>query len=69
MVGLLKAYELLSSAAHHKLMVDAYKMDDRWFQQQMGQVDILRPKIIEELKEKTLGVRHAASKLVSIFTR
>lgn len=69
MIGLLKAYELLSSPAHQRLMSDTYKMDDRWFQHQMSQVDILRPKIIEELKERTLGIRYTASKIVNFFGR
>ena len=51
MVGLLKMYKLLGDARYQHLMTSVYNMDDRWFHNQMGNVEILRPKIIEALKK------------------
>ncbi len=53
MVGLLNMYKILNDTKYHHLLVNDYGMDDRWFQQQMSEVDVLRPKVIENIKAKT----------------
>lgn len=68
-VGLLNMYKILGNSKLHHLMVNDYEMDDRWFQQQMGEVDVLRPKMIEEIKVKTLGIRLIFRQLVAVFYR
>jgi glycosyltransferase involved in cell wall biosynthesis len=67
MIGLLKMHALLSSARHNHLMTQTYKIDDRWFQQKMSEVDVLRPRIIAELREKAVGVRATINKITRLF--
>ena len=69
MIGLLEMYKILSKSKCHDLMVNCYGMDDRWFQRQMGEIDVLRPKIIEEIKYKTLGIRSGWRRLAAMFDR
>lgn len=57
LIGLLKMHTLLNSPLHHNLMISSYGMGDRWFQKKMSAVDVLRPKAIEETKEKIKQVR------------
>lgn len=49
MVGLLKLSRLLNSPVHHDILSDTYGIDDRWFQKEMGNIDVLRPKMIAML--------------------
>ncbi len=43
-LGLLKLERLLNSPEHHQILCDDYGIDDRWFQREMGEIDVLRPK-------------------------
>ena len=56
---------LLNSAKHHDLLRNDYAIDDRWFQQQMGEVDVLRARMFEEIKGKTVWIRSAWYKTIS----
>ena len=67
MIGLIKMYQMLNQADGHDLLVDGYGMDDRWFQQQMSEVDVLRPKIIEELKGKRREIKGWVSCFLGLF--
>ncbi|MDP2099531.1 MAG: glycosyltransferase [Methylobacter sp.] len=65
LIGLLDMQSLLSSPKHHDLLVSDYGIDDRWFQQQMGEVDVLRSRAFEEIKSKTLWMRSGLHKIIS----
>jgi glycosyltransferase involved in cell wall biosynthesis len=69
LLGLLAMQNLLSSAKHHDLLLSDYAIDDRWFQQQMGEVDVLRARIFEEIKGKTVWIRSAWHKSISYIKR
>jgi glycosyltransferase involved in cell wall biosynthesis len=69
MLGLLKMYKILSDINCHHLMVNSYSMDDRWFQRQMSEVDVLRPRIIEEIKGMTFGLRIEFKRIVGLLNR
>lgn len=69
MVGLLNMYKILNEPKYHNLMANDYGMDDRWFQQQMSEVDVLRPKFIEEVKTKTRGMKSRINLFPSLFGR
>ncbi|MBW1248163.1 glycosyltransferase [Pseudomonas tolaasii] len=62
MIGLLKLNALLNSPAHFSILKRDYSIDDRWFQAQMGEIDVLRPKMVAVIGEKTLGARQAFKK-------
>lgn len=67
LVGLLAMQNLLNSPKHHNLLASTYGVDDRWFQQQMGDIDVLRPRTFEEIKSKTLWIRSGWHKIISRF--
>ncbi len=65
MIGLLKFNSLLNSPAHFEVLQRDYKIDDRWFQAQMGDIDVLRPKVVAMIGEKTIGLRRVLKKLLN----
>lgn len=69
MIGLLSMYKILNDSKYHDLMVKSYGMDDRWFQQQMGKIDVLRPRIIEEFYEKKRRIKAGINRFASLFGR
>jgi len=69
MVGLLNMYKILNDPQCHHLMTDSYGLDDRWFQQQMSEVDVLRPKIIANIKAKTRGIKTGINLFAGLFGR
>lgn len=46
MIGILAINRLLESDLHREVMARDYGIDDRWFHREMGELDVLRPKII-----------------------
>jgi glycosyltransferase involved in cell wall biosynthesis len=40
-IGLHKMFQLLKSDKHYECLVKEYNINDRWFQQKMGEIDIL----------------------------
>ena len=52
MIGVISMNNLLSSQIHRTVLARDYGIDDRWFHDQMGDLDVLRPKIIAALAEK-----------------
>lgn len=46
MIGLLRLSQLLNSSIHHEILLNSYNIDDRWFQKMMGDIDVLRPKVM-----------------------
>lgn len=63
MIGILELNRLLGSSVHRKVLEEAYGIDGRWFQAQMGNVDILRPKIVAIIGKKTIALRSAFRRL------
>ncbi|MBK5552229.1 glycosyltransferase [Pseudomonas sp. TH03] len=58
MVGMLKLNALLNSPAHHDVMVNQYGLDDRWFQKELGEIDVLRPKVVAVMsQQKSRAIR------------
>ena len=51
MIGLLRMRQLLDDSAHYKLLFNSYGIDDNWFHQQMGEVDVLRPKMLAAMSQ------------------
>jgi glycosyltransferase involved in cell wall biosynthesis len=68
-IGLLNMYKILGNSKLHNLMANDYEMDDHWFQQQMAEVDVLRPAIIEKLKPIIPCIRLVVKKLIFKFYR
>lgn len=52
MIALLKLYKLAEHKNYHYLMSNSYEMTDKWFQQLMSEVDVLRSPLIEQAKCK-----------------
>ncbi len=64
-VGLLSMYKILNDKKYHDLMLKSYGIDDLWFQQCMGEIDVLRPK----KKKKRFRIKTGISHFVSFFGR
>ncbi len=67
MIGLIKMYQLLNDPKYHQLLTGTCQTDDRWFQQQMGEIDVLRPRIIEEIKGKKRRIKAGVNRLARFF--
>lgn len=64
MIGIIKLNQLLARREHREVLEKAYGIDGQWFQVKMGEIDILRPKFLALISEKTIGVRHALKKIL-----
>ena len=61
MIGLLRLYDLLNSTNHRNILLKDYGIEDRWFQKVMGDIDVLRPKMLasaSQIKFKALEKFH-----------
>lgn len=65
-VGLSKLYKLLSDPILNNIMRVEYKMDDRWFHLKMGEIDILRPTIVEKIERKASYTKNLFSNFFKI---
>lgn len=61
-VALSKLYRLLSDPILNDIMSVEYKMDDRWFHLKMGEIDILRPTVLEKIERKSSRIKDELSK-------
>lgn len=68
-IGLLKMYQLLSDSKYRDLLIRSYRMDDRWFQQQTGEIDVLQPRIMAELKGKKRSIKAGINRIAGLFSR
>lgn len=57
MIGMLKLNALLNSPEHHKVMVEQYAMDDRWYQKELGEIDVLRPRVVAVMSQQKSRVQ------------
>jgi glycosyltransferase involved in cell wall biosynthesis len=67
LIGILGMYKLLNSPNHHSLLTQTYGIDDNWFQMQMSELDVLRPKIIEYIKENILKICAGCHWIINLF--
>ncbi len=56
MIGILKLNTLLNSREHHKVMVEQYGIDDRWFQNELGDIEVLRHKVVAVMSQQKTNV-------------
>lgn len=68
-IGMTKLNHLLSSNTHRKVLEDVYKIDARWFQGLMAEIDILRPRAIALLGQKKKFLTIFLKRLISFFMR
>jgi len=68
-IGLLQMSRLLSSPPHHKVLLDSYGIDDRWFQREMGEVDVLRPKMAAAAQYSKSVAQGALRKFLVLWSR
>lgn len=58
MIGILKLNALLNSPSHHRIMLEQYGLDDRWFQKELGEIDVLRPRVVAVMsQQKSRAIR------------
>jgi len=69
LIGLLSMRRLLDSAAHREVLLESYGIDDRWFQREMGDLDVLRPKMLAAASYSKSKVHAAWRKLSSRWPR
>ncbi len=65
MIGILKLNHLLASNVHRKLLEEAYKIDGRWFQERMAEIDVLRPRAIALLGQQKQNLKSVIKHLTS----
>jgi glycosyltransferase involved in cell wall biosynthesis len=65
MIGLLKLNRLLNSPVHYELLTSAYGIDDRWFHEKMGNVDVLRSQVVSALGYQKSRLRHICQRYLS----
>ena len=63
LVGLLGMRRLLDSAVHREVLLESYGIDDRWFQRKMGDIDVLRPRMLAAASCSKSKVHAALRKL------
>lgn len=63
LIGLLRMRRLLDSGVHREVLLEAYGIDDRWFQREMGDIDVLRPKMFAAASYSRSRVHAAWRKL------
>lgn len=68
MIGILKLNSLLNSPDHHRLMMEQYGMDDVWFQRQLGEIDVLRPKIVATMIQQKSRMKNLLKRVLPVRT-
>ena len=67
LIGLLKLSNLLSNTSHREVLLNSYGIDDRWFQKEMGELDVFRPKIIAALSRSRSVLRDAWRRIPALL--
>jgi hypothetical protein len=62
LIGLLKLNQLLGSPAHQELLLNIYRIDDAWFHDKMGKVDVLRPNLNSVVRSSAYILRDVLRK-------
>lgn len=57
LIGLLQLGQLLGCPQHRQVLADEYGIDDRWFHRTMGEVDVLRPRMLAAMSEQKAQLR------------
>lgn len=68
MIGILKLNALLNSPEHRRIMLEKYGLDDRWFQNQLGEIDVLRPKIVAVMSQQKSRMKDLLQRILPIRT-
>jgi glycosyltransferase involved in cell wall biosynthesis len=66
LVGILRLNALLNSPIHRKVMIEQYRIDDHWFHQLLGNVDVLRPKILAAISQEKSKASYLLRKFLSL---
>lgn len=61
LVGLLHLFKLLGQKKYHDVMVGSYGLDDRWFQQQMGEIGILNRTVTDKMVDLNKRIQGVAN--------
>jgi hypothetical protein len=69
MIGMLKLNKLLNSPEHHKILVDDYGLNDRWFQKELGEIDVLRPKVVAVMSQQKSRALRVLQRVLSRLSR
>ena len=67
MIGLLKMNQLLNSTVHRELLASSYDIDERWFHNKMGDVDVLISKLNANVSQGTHLIQSQWKKLFAHF--
>lgn len=69
MIGILKLNTLLNSPPHAKVMFEDYALDDRWFQKELGEIDVLRPRVVAVMSQQKSRVLHILQRVYARLRR
>lgn len=64
LVAMRRAFNILNDTECRNIMEKEYGLDDRWFQKIMGEIDVLKPKIIADISFHSSKIRHIIKKLL-----
>lgn len=67
LVGILAVRKLLENPVHRGVMERDYGIGDHWFQQKMGEYDIIRSNIVAEILDKKQGIKSLMLRMFSNF--
>ena len=68
MLGLINLNNLLNDTAHYEILAKSYGVDDKWFQKVMGEIDVLRPKIVAAASHSKFILSNAWRRLFAKFS-
>ena len=70
MIGLIRLYDLLNSQNHKIVLRKDYGIEDKWFQKKMGNVDVLRPRILALASQiKFQAIEKLRTLITHLFSR
>ena len=62
LVGLSKLYKIFNNPSSNEILSNDYNLDDRWFHLKMGEIDVLKPTVIERIEKKSLKIKNILKK-------
>ena len=68
MIGMLKLNKLLNDTIYSDILTKNYGIDDRWFQNKIGEIDTLRPKYIAAASQTKTIIFNAWRRIITQFT-
>lgn len=64
-VGINKLYKLFNIPEANTILHTDYNMSDRWFHAKMGEIDVLRPTIVEKIERKASRIKVILEKFIA----